>query len=76
MDFAIDRREAEALLSALDSYLPELEHSLSRVPRVRDRHELVVQDELLIRVRDRLRARLGEGREESLAELEPQSHVL
>ena len=43
MNFPIDVREAEALVRALDSYLPELEFALSRVEQPRDRHELVLR---------------------------------
>lgn len=58
MNFPIDVREAEALLQALDSYLPELEYELARVKLERDRHELVVRDQLLRTIRSRLDATL------------------
>lgn len=58
MNFTIDTREAEALLQALDSYLPELEYELARVKLERDRHELVVRDQLLRDLRARLDATL------------------
>jgi hypothetical protein len=59
MDFPIDTREASALLKALDSYLPELEYELARVKLERDRHELVVEDELLRALRGRLERTFG-----------------
>lgn len=58
MNFPIDAREAEALLQALDSYLPELEYELARVKLERDRHELVQRDQLLRDLRARLDATL------------------
>lgn len=59
MNFNIDPREGEALLRAIESYLPELERSLSRIEhRPRERHELAVDDELLIGIRNRLRVAL------------------
>jgi hypothetical protein len=54
MNLPIDAREAEALMRALDNYLPELEYELSRVKLERDRHSLVERDELLRVVRNRL----------------------
>lgn len=54
MNLPIDAREAEALLRALDNYLPELEYELSRVKLERDRHDLVRRDELLRTVRNRI----------------------
>lgn len=58
MNFPIDVSEAEALLQALDSYLPELEYELARVKLERDRHSLVVRDQLLRTLRARLDATL------------------
>lgn len=58
MNFPMDAREAEALLQALDSYLPELEYELARVKLERDRHELVLRDQLLRDLRARLDATL------------------
>lgn len=58
MNFPIDAREAEALLQALDNYLPELEYELARVKLERDRHELVRRDQLLRELRARLDALL------------------
>lgn len=61
MNLPIDAREAEALMRALDNYLPELEYELSRVKLERDRHELVQRDSLLRLVRNRLDGVLRES---------------
>lgn len=58
MNFPMDVSEAQALLQALDSYLPELEYELARVKLERDRHELVQRDQLLRDLRARLDATL------------------
>lgn len=46
--------EARVLAWALDNYLPELRYELARVKRGRDRHELVVREEMLSAIRERL----------------------
>jgi hypothetical protein len=56
----LHRREAEALVQALDSYLPELEFELARIKRPRDRHGLVERDQMLIGLRERLGAALDD----------------
>jgi hypothetical protein len=61
MNLPIDAREAEALLRALDNYLPELEHGLSRVKLERDRHELAQRDDILRALQNRLRGVLRES---------------
>lgn len=59
MNLTIDETEALTLLGAIDNYLPELEFTLSRVDRPRERHALVVQDELLRALRERIAAALA-----------------
>lgn len=59
MPVEIRDEEARALLRALDSYLPELRYEAARVKRERDRHELVVIEETLSALRDRLERTLG-----------------
>ena len=54
MTWTIDEREAEALRRFLDAFLPELEYDLARIKLQSDRHDLVVQDELLRALRGRL----------------------
>jgi hypothetical protein len=54
MQLTINRDEANALLRALDRFLPELEFEMARIKLPRDRHSLVELDETLHRVRDRL----------------------
>jgi hypothetical protein len=60
MNLPLNAREAEALLRALDNYLPELEHGLSRVKLERDRHELAQRDDILRALQNRLRGVLRE----------------
>jgi hypothetical protein len=52
----LSEEEARALCQVLDKYLPELRYELARIKLERDRHPLVVLDNLL----ERLRGRLGE----------------
>ena len=54
MEIALSRAEIEALCWALDNYLPELRYDEARVKRERDRHEVVVREELLTALRTRL----------------------
>lgn len=61
MNLPINEREAQALLSALENYLPELEHGLSRVKLERDRHDLAQRDDILRALQNRLRGVLRES---------------
>ena len=54
MQLTINRDEANTLLRALDNYLPELEFATARVKLPRDRHSMVVMEETLRRLRERL----------------------
>lgn len=54
MTLLLTDREERALRRALDTYLPELRYDLARVKLMRDRHELVVLDEVLSDLRERL----------------------
>ena len=58
-EIALSRDEIEVLCWALDNYLPELRYEEARVKRERDRHELVVKEELLTALRVRLGQRAG-----------------
>jgi hypothetical protein len=55
MAFTLDDDEVRALRQALDNYLPELRYDLARIDLPRDRHELVVMEETLTRLREKLR---------------------
>jgi len=46
--------EADALRTALDNYLPELERDLARIDRKRDQHELAMLERTLVALRKRL----------------------
>jgi hypothetical protein len=59
MDVELAPEEIEALCWALDNYLPELRYEEARVKRERDRHEVVVKEEILTALRVRLAQRLG-----------------
>jgi hypothetical protein len=54
MTLQLSPREAEVLLRALDSYLPELEFELARVKLERHRRDLNDLDNTLRRLRDRI----------------------
>ena len=56
MQLTLNRDEANTLLRALDHFLPELEFAMVRVKLPRDRHSMVVMEETLRRLRDRLAA--------------------
>jgi hypothetical protein len=56
MTLTLDAAELQALMTALDRYLPELEFELARVKLERHRHDLVALDSALRSIR----ARLGE----------------
>lgn len=72
MTLLLSDREERALRRALDAYLPDLRYEAARVKLMRDRHELVVLDEVL----SNLRERLGEEeREEEPAEGELDSSL-
>jgi hypothetical protein len=62
MDITLSAREAEAVLRALDTYLPQLEFELARVKLERDRHEYVVLDETLRALHARLRSSASDDR--------------
>jgi hypothetical protein len=51
---ALSATELHALRWALDNYLPELRFAEARVKRERDRHEVVVIEETLTALRERL----------------------
>lgn len=54
MDIKLTQQETEALKHCLDNYLPELRYDMSRVKLPRDRHDMVVFEEALTRLRRRL----------------------
>ena len=54
----LSESEARALCWALDAYLPGLRYEEARVKLARDRHDMVVQEEILSALRERLRQRL------------------
>jgi hypothetical protein len=54
MNLPLNLCEAEALLCALGSYIPELERELVSIDRPRERHDLVEREELLRCLRERL----------------------
>lgn len=60
MSIALSREEIEALCWALDNYLPQLRYEEARVKRERDRHEIVVREELLTALRGRLGQHLAD----------------
>ena len=51
---ALTEGELRALCWALDNYLPGLRFDEVRIDRGRDRHEVVMREELLTRLRERL----------------------
>lgn len=63
MQLTINRDEANALLRALDRFLPELEFEMARVKLPRDRHPMVELEETVRRVRDRLATTAAEDQE-------------
>jgi hypothetical protein len=54
MAFQLNDDEVRALRWALDNYLPELRYDEARVKLMRDRHDVVVIEETLSRLRERL----------------------
>jgi hypothetical protein len=58
-NIALSTDELRALCWALDNYLPGLRYEEARVKRQRDRHDLVVNEELLTALRDRLGKQLA-----------------
>jgi hypothetical protein len=53
-DVALNEEEIRALCWALDNYLPGLRFDEARVKLARDRHYLVVREEILTSLRQRL----------------------
>jgi hypothetical protein len=60
MIFELNEVEAQALMRALDSYLPELAEDAARTDRQRDAHELWDRYRALQAVRARLTGRFAE----------------
>lgn len=54
MSVTLTAEEERALRTALDNYLPELKFELARVKLERTRHELVILEETLTRLRNKL----------------------
>jgi hypothetical protein len=50
----LEEEEIAAVRWALENYLPELRYEAARIKRERDRHELVVQEQILTALLARL----------------------
>jgi hypothetical protein len=59
VEFVLSDAEREALLWALDNYLPELRYEAARVKVERYRHDIVVKEEILSALHERLARQAG-----------------